>query len=143
MQRVAHSNDGDGEERDPMERRLYLARKQFERAMELGEVTGYVCSLSAKTIVYKSLCLGTLLADFYPDLASPEFVTNFAIFHQRYATNTLPAWHRAQPARKLGHNGEINTVWGNRGADGCAWIDAAGGVPAGVYEGRDGLDEPG
>jgi glutamate synthase (ferredoxin) len=99
---------------DAMERRLYLARKQFEAAVEAGEVTGYVCSLSARTIVYKSLCLGQHLADFYTDLANPEFVTNFAIFHQRYATNTLPAWHRAQPARKLGHNGEINTVWGNR-----------------------------
>jgi glutamate synthase (ferredoxin) len=99
---------------DPMERRLYLARKQFERAVELGEVTGYVCSLSAQTIVYKAMCLGRLLPEFYPDLASAEYVTAFAIFHQRYATNTLPTWHRAQPSRKLAHNGEINTVWGNR-----------------------------
>ncbi|HSU19057.1 MAG TPA: glutamate synthase-related protein [Acidobacteriaceae bacterium] len=99
---------------DPMERRLYLARKQFERAVEAGEVTGYICSLSAQTIVYKSMCMGRLLPEFYLDLQSPEYVTPFAIFHQRYATNTLPAWHRAQPNRKLGHNGEINTVWGNR-----------------------------
>jgi len=116
---AATTVDAEAEKREPnepdsMERRLYLARKQFERAVELGEVTGYVCSLSAKTIVYKSLCLGAMLPEFYPDLASPEFVTNFAIFHQRYATNTLPAWHRAQPVRTLGHNGEINTVWGNR-----------------------------
>ena len=99
---------------DPMERRLYLARKQFERAAEFGEVTGYICSLSSTTIVYKAMCLGRLLPDFYPDLASPDYVTHFAVFHQRYATNTLPAWHRAQPGRTLGHNGEINTVWGNR-----------------------------
>ncbi|MES2393025.1 MAG: glutamate synthase-related protein [Acidobacteriota bacterium] len=99
---------------DPMERRLYLARKQFERAVELKEVTGYFCSLSSTTIVYKSMCMGTLLPEFYPDLASHDYVTCWAVFHQRYATNTLPAWHRAQPARKLGHNGEINTVWGNR-----------------------------
>ncbi|HEY5381331.1 MAG TPA: glutamate synthase-related protein [Acidobacteriaceae bacterium] len=99
---------------DPMERRLYLARKQFERAVELKEVTGYVCSLSAQTIVYKAMCMGRLLPEFYPDLASTEYVTPFAIFHQRYATNTLPTWHRAQPIRKLAHNGEINTVWGNR-----------------------------
>jgi glutamate synthase (NADPH/NADH) large chain len=99
---------------EPMERRLYLARKQFERAVELGEVTGYLCSLSAQTIVYKAMCLGKLLPNFYPDLESPTYVTPFAVFHQRYATNTLPAWHRAQPGRKLGHNGEINTVWGNR-----------------------------
>ena len=62
---------------DSMDRRLYLARKQFERALELDEVTGYACSLSSRTIVYKSLCLGCHLAEFYPDLASPEYVTNF------------------------------------------------------------------
>jgi len=99
---------------DPMERRLYLARKQFERVVELQEVTGYICSLSSTTIVYKAMCLGRLLPEFYPDLASTSYTTHFAVFHQRYATNTLPAWHRAQPGRKLGHNGEINTVWGNR-----------------------------
>ena len=65
-------------------------------------------------VVYKAMCLGRLLPEFYPDLASPSYTTHFAVFHQRYATNTLPAWHRAQPGRKLGHNGEINTVWGNR-----------------------------
>src|ERR1700677_2277190 len=97
-----------------MERRLYLARKQFERAYEQGHVTGNISSLSSQTIVYKAMCTGNLLADFYPDLASEEYVTPFAIFHQRYATNTLPTWHRAQPLRTLGHNGEINTVWGNR-----------------------------
>jgi glutamate synthase (NADPH/NADH) large chain len=99
---------------DSMERRLYLARKQFERAVEEHEVTGYVCSLSTQTIVYKAMCLGRLLPEFYPDLASETYVSPFALFHQRYATNTLPAWHRAQPGRTLGHNGEINTVWGNR-----------------------------
>jgi glutamate synthase (ferredoxin) len=97
-----------------MERRLYLARKQFERSHEQGNVTGYISSLSSQTIVYKAMCTGSLLADFFPDLASEEYVTPFAIFHQRYATNTLPTWHRAQPLRTLGHNGEINTVWGNR-----------------------------
>jgi glutamate synthase (ferredoxin) len=97
-----------------MERRLYLARKQFERMFEQWEVTGYICSLSSKTLVYKAMCAGRLLAEFYPDLASAEYVTPFALFHQRYATNTLPAWHRAQPGRALAHNGEINTVWGNR-----------------------------
>src|SRR6202453_2161182 len=97
-----------------MERRLYLARKQFERAHEQGHVTGNICSLSSRTIVYKAMCTGNLLANFYPDLASEQYVTPFAIFHQRYATNTLPTWHRVQPLRTLGHNGEINTVWGNR-----------------------------
>ena len=106
----------DGDQADPstMERRLYLARKQFERSHENGDVDGYICSLSTQTIVYKAMCTGHDLASFYSDLASPQFVTPFAIFHQRYATNTLPTWHRAQPGRTIGHNGEINTVWGNR-----------------------------
>jgi glutamate synthase (NADPH/NADH) large chain len=114
IRQVLVVDDAQHEGIDPMERRLYLARKQFERAVELGEVTGYVCSLSAQTIVYKAMCMGRLLKEFYPDLASAEYVTRFTIFHQRYATNTLPTWHRAQPIRKLAHNGEINTVWGNR-----------------------------
>jgi glutamate synthase (NADPH/NADH) large chain len=114
VRQVLVADDAQHSGLDPMERRLYLARKQFERAVELNEVTGYICSLSAQTIVYKAMCLGRLLPEFYPDLASTEYVTAFAIFHQRYATNTLPTWHRAQPSRKLAHNGEINTVWGNR-----------------------------
>ncbi|MCU1224480.1 MAG: Glutamate synthase (ferredoxin) [Edaphobacter sp.] len=102
------------DEQETMERRLYLARKQFERSHERGDVTGYICSLSSQTIVYKAMCAGSFLADFYPDLAADDYVTPFAVFHQRYATNTLPTWHRAQPGRTIGHNGEINTVWGNR-----------------------------
>jgi glutamate synthase domain-containing protein 2/glutamate synthase domain-containing protein 1/glutamate synthase domain-containing protein 3 len=94
------------------ERRLYLARKQFERE---AATSGYVCSLSSCSLVYKAMCAGRLLAEFYPDLADPAYTTAFAIFHQRYATNVLPSWDRAQPLRTLAHNGEINTVWGNRG----------------------------
>ena len=93
-----------------IEKRLYRARKAFERQV----VDAYVCSLSTRTIVYKALCAGKLLQDFYLDLQSEKFVTPFAIFHQRYATNVLPSWHRAQPLRTLAHNGEINTIWGNR-----------------------------
>jgi glutamate synthase (NADPH/NADH) large chain len=92
------------------DRRLYLARKQFERS----SLPGYVVSISSSTLIYKALCAGRLLADFYPDLANPEFKTPFALFHQRYATNVLPSWSRAQPFRTLAHNGEINTIWGNR-----------------------------
>ncbi len=106
--------DAENAEPETMERRLYLARKQFERAHEQGEVEGFITSLSSQTLVYKSMCSGALLPSFYPDLSSESYVTPFAVFHQRYATNTTPAWHRAQPGRKLGHNGEINTVWGNR-----------------------------
>jgi glutamate synthase (NADPH/NADH) large chain len=95
------------QERD---RRLYLARKQFERSA----ADGYICSLSCSSIIYKAMCAGRLLPEFYPDLADPGFVTPFALFHQRYATNVAPSWDRAQPFRILGHNGEINTIWGNR-----------------------------
>ena len=93
-----------------LDRRLYLARKQFERSA----LPGYVVSMSSSTMIYKALCAGRLLSDFYPDLADPEFKTPFALFHQRYATNVLPSWSRAQPFRALAHNGEINTIWGNR-----------------------------
>jgi glutamate synthase (NADPH/NADH) large chain len=93
-----------------VEHRLYLARKAFERQC----IDSYVCSLSTRTVVYKAMCAGRLLHEFYPDLQDENFVTPFAIFHQRYATNVLPSWHRAQPLRMLAHNGEINTIWGNR-----------------------------
>ena len=106
--------DDSGDPIDATERKLYLARKDFERRFEAGEVSGYVASLSARVIVYKSLCIGRLLPAFYADLRDPSYVTAFALFHQRYATNTTPAWQRAQPGRLLAHNGEINTVWGNR-----------------------------
>ena len=106
--------EGETDKQNSMERRLYLARKQFEKLLEQGKVKGYICSLSSQTLVYKAMCSGTLLNRFYPDLASPDYITTFALFHQRYATNTAPSWNRAQPARTLAHNGEINTVWGNR-----------------------------
>ncbi len=92
------------------DRRLFLARKQFERA----NLPGYVAGSSSQTLIYKALCAGRLLSEFYPDLADPTFTTPFALFHQRYATNVLPSWSRAQPFRTLAHNGEINTIWGNR-----------------------------
>jgi len=106
---IAGPNEGSCSE-DEIEHRLYLARKTFEQQVS----DSYVCSLSARTVVYKALCAGRLLHEFYPDLDSDEFITPFAVFHQRYATNVLPSWHRAQPLRMLAHNGEINTIWGNR-----------------------------
>jgi glutamate synthase (NADPH/NADH) large chain len=98
-----------------LERRLYAARKRFER----NRGDGYVCSLSCRTIVYKALCSGGQLPAFYPDLLDPLYRTAFALFHQRYSTNTLPSWSLAQPFRLLAHNGEINTLGGNR-----AWMRA-------------------
>jgi glutamate synthase domain-containing protein 2/glutamate synthase domain-containing protein 1/glutamate synthase domain-containing protein 3 len=113
------------EEPGGLDRRLFLVRKQFERS----KTDGYLCSLSASTMVYKGMCAGRLLAEFYPDLADERFTTPFALFHQRYATNVLPSWDRAQPLRVLAHNGEINTVWGNR-----ARMDArAANIPAECY----------
>src|SRR5579862_2084134 len=77
--------------------RLFLARKQFERSTAENGSKGYICSLSVSNMVYKAMCAGRLLADFYPDLANPDFKTPFTLFHQRYATNVAPSWDRAQP----------------------------------------------
>lgn len=96
--------------KEELDRRAYLARKQFERS----GASGYICSLGFSTLVYKSMCAGRLLPSFYPDLANARYKTAFAVFHQRFATNVAPSWDRAQPFRMIGHNGEINTIWGNR-----------------------------
>jgi len=98
------------------ERKLFLFRKRAEA--ELADAV-YFCSLSSRTVVYKGLLSPRQLAEFYPDLHDREFETPFAIFHQRFSTNTQPAWHLAQPFRLLAHNGEINTITGNR-----RWMDA-------------------
>jgi glutamate synthase (ferredoxin) len=98
------------------ERRLVVARRCLEsaaRAAGLGEVVA-VPSVSCRTIVYKGLVAGARLADLYPDLRSAEIRVPYALFHQRYATNTQPTWRLAQPFRTIAHNGEINTVRGNR-----------------------------
>ncbi|MEK7325351.1 MAG: glutamate synthase subunit alpha, partial [Chloroflexota bacterium] len=93
------------------EHSLYLARKGFERqARPLG---AYVPSFSSRTIVYKGLLLAPQLPAFYADLQDPDYEVPLAVFHQRYSTNTLPTWQRAQPFRVLCHNGEINTLQGN------------------------------
>jgi glutamate synthase (ferredoxin) len=95
------------------ERTLYLVRKEIEK--HTARIKGfYVPSLSSRTIVYKGLFVATQLASFYHDLHDADFETALAIFHQRYSTNTFPNWALAQPFRMLAHNGEINTVAGNR-----------------------------
>jgi glutamate synthase domain-containing protein 1 len=97
------------------ERVLYLVRKDVEQhAAAEGLTDLYVPSLSHRTIVYKGLFVAPQLAGFYPDLRDPAFTTALAVFHQRYSTNTLPNWLLAQPFRMLAHNGEINTLQGNR-----------------------------
>ena len=95
------------------ERRLYRFRKKLDRAMAEAQLGGYVVSLSGRTITYKGLLRATQVADFFPDLTDPDYRTSFALFHQRYSTNTAPAWRRVQPFRFLAHNGEINTITGN------------------------------
>ena len=102
---------------DGWERALYLARREMERrADEAGLAGFYVCSLSCRTVVYKALLTGTQLPAFFTDFRYPEYESAIAVFHQRYSTNTLPSWELAQPFRLLAHNGEINTLWGNRNA---------------------------
>jgi glutamate synthase (NADPH/NADH) large chain len=90
---------------------LFFARKSIEK--DLGKEV-YVSRISSKTILYKGLLVAPQLDRFYPDLASEDFESAFCIFHQRFSTNTLPDWSLAQPFRVLAHNGEINTIQGNR-----------------------------
>ncbi len=73
----------------------------------------YICSLCCRSIIYKGMFLAEQLTAFYPDLLDERFVSSFAIYHQRYSTNTFPTWPLAQPFRILAHNGEINTLRGN------------------------------
>ncbi|HTS01010.1 MAG TPA: glutamate synthase large subunit, partial [Thermoanaerobaculia bacterium] len=102
---------------DEWERRLYLAGRVGARQARRQELHGFcVVSLSHRTLVYKALLTGTELKSFYPDLEDPDYATPVAVFHQRYSTNTLPTWSLAQPFHLLAHNGEINTLWGNRNA---------------------------
>ncbi len=96
------------------ERLLTLARRAAERATLAEGLDLYFASFSARTVVYKGLLAGSDLASFYPDLADERFETALALFHQRYSTNTAPTWTLSQPFRLLAHNGEINTVQGNR-----------------------------
>ncbi|MGY6627597.1 MAG: glutamate synthase large subunit [Oceanicaulis sp.] len=98
-----------------LERALYLVRRRIEaRAREDALPGFYVASLSARDVVYKGMFLAEAIDTFYPDLRDERFVSSFAIFHQRYSTNTFPEWRLAQPFRMLAHNGEINTLKGNR-----------------------------
>ena len=107
-----------------LERTLYLARKRIERVAKPGLS---IPSASTRTVVYKGLFTASRVSDFYWDLRDPDFETAFAIFHQRYSTNTFPSWDNAQPFRVLAHNGEINTIQSNR-----SWMKARerGATPA-------------
>ena len=95
-------------------RKLFLARRRAEKRLEGVDPVFYVPSLSASTIVYKGMVMPQFLVQFYPDLEDPRMETSVAVFHQRFSTNTLPQWRLAHPYRYLAHNGEINTIQGNR-----------------------------
>jgi glutamate synthase (NADPH/NADH) large chain len=93
---------------------LYILRRRIEKRVLAEHITDfYICSLSCRSIIYKGMFLAEQLTSFYPDLLDDRFVSRFAIYHQRYSTNTFPTWRLAQPFRMLAHNGEINTLSGN------------------------------
>jgi glutamate synthase (NADPH/NADH) large chain len=96
------------------ERRLYIARRRVEKAVQDDDPTFYVPTLSGRVISYKGLVMPAYLPVFYPDLNDERFASSLAVFHQRFSTNTWPEWRLAQPFRYLAHNGEINTLAGNR-----------------------------
>jgi glutamate synthase (NADPH) large chain len=102
-------------------RKLFMARRRCEKILAAEDPAFYVPSLSASTIVYKGMVMPQFLAQFYPDLKDPRLESSVAVFHQRFSTNTLPQWRLAHPYRYLAHNGEINTVQGNR-----SWAVARG-----------------
>ncbi len=109
------SSQGEG-----FERTLYLARRRMEKAVHtwlmqqgIERNSFYVVSLSARSIIYKGMLPGACLGDLYSDLLSTNFTAPFAVFHERFSTNTLPSWRLAQPFKNLAHNGEINTIRGN------------------------------
>lgn len=93
--------------------KLFIARRKVEKLLEADEAF-YVASLSSQVLSYKGLMMPVDLPRFYPDLADPRLETAVCVFHQRFSTNTMPRWPLAQPFRMLAHNGEINTITGNR-----------------------------
>ena len=97
------------------ERQLYIVRRRIEKAVMAELISDfYICSLSSRSIIYKGMFLAEQVTAFFPDLLDRRFVSSFAIYHQRYSTNTMPTWKLAQPFRVLAHNGEINTIRGNQ-----------------------------
>ena len=103
-----------GVDEDVFERELYVIRRRIEKAAIAAQVPQmYIASMSCRSIIYKGMMLAEQVAEFYPDLMDDRFVSAFAIYHQRYSTNTFPQWWLAQPFRMLAHNGEINTLKGN------------------------------
>ncbi len=106
---------GKGEDEQRFERELFLARRAIELAPMENEFQAiHIASMSGRTIVYKAMVLSTSLPEFYPDLMSPDYECSICIYHSRFSTNTAAQWSLCQPFRMLAHNGEINTIRGNR-----------------------------
>ena len=110
-------------ETETADRKLYLIRKRIENKVRLSSIPAkddfYVVSLSTKSITYKGMLSSLQLRNYYPDLTNSYFTSGLALVHSRFSTNTFPTWGLAQPFRLLAHNGEINTIRGNRG-----WMEA-------------------
>jgi len=105
-------------EQDELERKLYIVRKKIEKEVRNSSLSGketfYIPSLSTKVLVYKGMFTPDQLAEYYPDLKNPNLKSAIALVHSRFSTNTFPTWDLAQPFRYIAHNGEINTIKGNR-----------------------------
>ncbi len=103
---------------EELERKLYVIRKSIEKKIRESQINGkayfYISSLSSKTIVYKGMLTPAQVRKYYSDLRDPDFKSAIALVHSRFSTNTFPSWDLAQPFRMLAHNGEINTIKGNR-----------------------------
>ena len=103
-----------GMQRGTFNRQLFLARRRAEKRFAAYAPDAYVASLSSVTISYKGMVMPDMLPEFYPDLRDPLLESSVCVFHQRFSTNTMPEWRLSQPFRFLAHNGEINTIQGNR-----------------------------
>lgn len=105
------------------DRRLYIIRKRIENKVRRSDIAAredfYIVSLSTKNIIYKGMLSSLQLRNYFPDLTNNYFTSGLALVHSRFSTNTFPTWGLAQPFRLLAHNGEINTIRGNRG-----WMEA-------------------
>src|SRR6266540_3913516 len=125
-----------GVDDEEAERRCLRAGRRAVTDAHTAGAPLYLASCSTRTVTYKALCAADQLAAFYADLADERLRAPFTVFHQRYSTNTTPSWERAQPFRFLCHNGEINTLEGNR-----AWMRAReGSLGAAALAGPDGAD---
>jgi glutamate synthase (NADPH/NADH) large chain len=133
---IAHSSEpfirqvfvtGDFEEQDDLERKLYLVRKMTENAVRNSEIPPrecfYIVSLSSKIFIYKGMLTPVQLGEYFVDLQDSKITSAIALVHSRFSTNTFPTWDLAQPFRILAHNGEINTIKGNR-----LWMQAREGL---------------